>query len=160
MSGISSPVNGNGGSSSNPRLAFYQSDAGQAIGTASFTVIDFEDQVSDSDGLVTTGASWNYEAPEDGTYEVVVGLVWDSVDWATGNSLILDAYVDGSAVARIDFISIPSDAGSVQYKMSGVAPIQMLTGEELDVRIFQNSGADRNLQSNAARVWISIKKIG
>lgn len=142
-------------------LAAYTTDAGQSIPTGTgFTVVDFEDVLSDVYGLVTTGAGWSYACPAAGVYEVNAGVLFEAnAAWDIGERVGLQAFVNGLFVAWIDRRDTFSPSTTLP-RAQGAIPIVCATGDAISVRVSQNSGSAITLNTGAGLNYVMIRRVG
>ena len=140
-------------------LAVYRCSTGPTItsGTGD-TLIDFNAVTYDPAGLVTTGASWAYTCPADGTYLVTAGVYFDSsAAWADGERVLLTLYKNGSASIRIDRRdNFPANTFA---RVLGENAISCSAGDTLDVRVSQNSGSSIAINTESSYTTIIIRRI-
>lgn len=140
-------------------VALYTTDAEQSIpsGAATFTVVDFEDQVKDPLGLVTTGASWQFEAPFAGVYLVAASVTFASSSaWAVGEVCSLHAYVNGSERA---VLSTGAGNNDVAFSVGGAALVYLDAGDKVDIRARQASGGARTLSAAGTGNYAGIAQV-
>ena len=144
-----------------PVAVLYRSDAGQSIPNTTTTIIDFEDQVLDDDGLVTTGASWAFTTPLSGVYLVSASALFATTTaWALGERGLLLAYRNGAlqrSFARID--SINSAVTSQLMHLYGTLLLTLVAGDTVDIRISQNTGGALALNTDSSFTYVSIVKV-
>lgn len=138
--------------------AIYDTVSGQTLTTTTNTIIDYDNKILDTHNAVTTGASWKFVTPISGLYLVSAQyLLIDSSGTITGDERVdIDILVDGSPVIRRDH----RQNGANSPDVSIVRPIQLLAGQEVQVRGFQNSGGSLSLSIGSEFNWISITKVG
>lgn len=143
-----------------PVGALYATDASQSIPTGgSDTVVNFEDLISDPDGLVATGANWAFTCPLAGLYLVSSAILFNlTTTFAATEAVILTAYRNGAASRRLCRMTDFSGA-NINAWAAGGAVISCGAGDTLDVRLFQNSGGALTLNNAQAFNYISIVKV-
>ncbi len=140
--------------------AVYTTNAGQTIATASVTVVDYEDKEYDPNGRVATGASWAYTVLIAGDYRVSAGLrMAYSTTWADGEPYLLYVYKNGAVsriLARIDSMG----SANISPGISGSALLTNLAvGDTIDIRVYQNSGGNLNIDTTAGGCFVDIARV-
>jgi hypothetical protein len=142
-------------------IAKYLSDSGQSIPNSSSTRIDFEDKEIDTHNAVTTGGSWVFTAPIEGTYSLDVRIEYaNSNNWTLGEVANLELYKNGSNYERIAFHGKDVTSGNFLMSVQGSTIVQLNKGETIHIQSYQASGAALSL-STATPILnvINIKKI-
>lgn len=142
--------------------ARYESNAGQTItNNAAAAIIDFEDQIYDTNSAVTTGASWKFTPPSTGYYHADVYLLMaSSVAWSAGDRILFQIFKNGTylnTLERIDWNNNTTSTSQMQAK--GSITMALASSDYIDVRVAQNSGSDIALSTSAGQVWINIEKL-
>lgn len=143
-------------------VALYTTDAGQSIpnGAATYTIVDFEDQVKDPLGLVTTGASWQFEAPFAGVYLVAAIVTFAaSTAFGAGEARSLHVFVNGSNRAMLWDADVGIGTASVYFSMGGAALVYLDAGDVLDIRARQASGGARALSADGAGNYAGVAQV-
>lgn len=139
--------------------ARYLTTAGQSIPNNVTTVVDFDTQSWDDDGLVTTGASWNYEVPVDAYYRATAQIVYTNSS-ANFNQVTLTLHVDGVRVSELGSQTNKTmDTDSGRLPLNGSDVIFCTAGQLIDVRTFQTSGGNLALNTSSARNYINIERV-
>lgn len=135
--------------------AAYDTNAGQVIGTSA-TVVDFEDVISDVNGLVTTGAGWVYTVPSTGLYYINAIVCLNSVNLSPSASQ-MNIVLNGSTdIARID---LPSATSNLDLSMLLTKTRFFTAGNTIRVTA-QCSDVDTiNLDTNRIRNYIEIFRL-
>jgi len=142
-------------------IARYTSNAATSIANGTPTIHDFATRIYDSHGAVTTGASWKFTAPKPATYRMTVmsssaaGGGWASTEEWSG--LI---YKNGVEQGNRPFRTVMYAGHTVAVNGNGSAAIKLLAGDYIDLRVFQNSGAALNTDTDAALNHVEIEEIG
>lgn len=129
-------------------IAVYATDAGQSIGNAAYSIVNFEDAVLDTHAAVTVGASWKFTCPVggDGKYLVSAAVNFNGLT-AVASNLILSVFKNGADHARLHrFGGTPGAANGV----GGAQIVSLAAGDFIDVRLYQDQGAARTLESGFA----------
>jgi len=141
-------------------LARYESNAATSLASGAWTVINYEDVVYDGYGLVTTGAAWKFTSIYDGYYYIHATFLTVNTSWASGNTLYLGIFRNGSAegyVRRHQYQAAVTAYGFV----GGGLMVRLAVGDYVDARGNQNTGgAVSTYSSNAYYNQISIFHCG
>jgi len=139
--------------------ARYTTAAGQSISDDTVTIVDFGTKTFDSHGSVTTGASWKFTAPISGKYSVKATiLLSDGGGWAAGE--LYAAYIFKNA-GHYSSILYGAQAAHATYQAIVISDeVQLLAGEYIDIRVYQNSGAALTMAADANRNRAAIARIG
>ncbi len=149
-------------SASETIYARYMTNSGQSISNTTTTIIDIGTKVSDSHGIVTTGASWKATAPVSGFYSFQgrIQLTNDS-DWTTGENATLYYYKNGSVIQQSEMKMYAAAATNFNPIFIINLGIYLNAGEYIDFRINQSSGGAVAIESGTPSVNdISIFRIG
>lgn len=140
--------------------AAYSTAAGQAVPNTTDTIVNFGTKDFDSHNAVTTGASWKFTAPIAGVYQVSVicTLGFTASSAVTGES-IANLFKNGATVSGLG-IRNHDVANNSMAAMQGAQLVKMNAGDYIDIRIYQNNGASKNLEANATKNRISITRVG
>lgn len=140
-------------------FANYVHTAGFSIPNTTVSIIDFSSKVEDTHNAVTTGVGvWNFKAPILGKYSVEIGL------YTAGTTAVItdfqtSVYVDGVQVKGIN--TPKSSAGAVPVGVNGKMTVSVTAGQQISIRVFQNSGGALSLLSaNPIFNWVTITKVG
>ena len=142
--------------------ARYDTDAGQSIANNSQVIVDFEDIDYDPFSSVTTGASWNYEAPETGFYFISSKIVFAANNaFTVGNNVFSQIFVDAVGKTELGRFDVNDNVSptAIGITVAGSDVLFLTQGEKLDVRIFQNSGGARTLATAVGTAnYITIER--
>lgn len=138
--------------------AKYRTASGQSIANGSDVVVDFETKVYDTHDIVTTGGSWKATAKISGKYRVNAHILWQSNAWAVGNIYYLALFKNGSIDYAYSYYQVETTT-SISRPMDICTEIELLAGEYIDIRAFQNTGTI-GILSNAKHNWIEVSRIG
>ena len=135
--------------------------AGSYATSPAVTIIDYDTKVYDTHNAVTTGAAWKFTSPMTRYYNIAArALIATTGDWAETESAHLIVYVDGVSYAVLDTDTHIYDNGSnVLAVVNGSTDIYLAVGSYVDVRLSQESGGTRALNTSAGHNWISIHSI-
>lgn len=134
-------------------LSAYSRNTTQSIPNTTATVIDFDDVVSDTHGLVTTGASWKHVVNVAGDYEAQAFVWWDGN--ATG-SRDIRVYKNGSLFR---YIAHTSNPGANPFGQGGSCIVPCVAGDEISFVTQQSSGGSLDLGSSPVDSHCSVKLI-
>lgn len=142
--------------------ASYQTASGQTItnNNLAISIVNFNTRVFDTHNAVTTGSSWKFTAPVSGLYQITAAT--GSVSgggWAAGEEWSNFIYVNDAVGVRLGS-SFSQATHSTFVTAAGQTTVRLLAGEFLNIRIFQNSGANLNMVSDAAINHIEIIRVG
>lgn len=140
--------------------ARYTTNAGQSIPNGSFTIVDFEDIRYDTHTAVTTGASWKFTCPtgHSGYYRVAVALLFtSSATWAATEYAQASLYKGGIVYSHLARNMMES-ATTTNLFLVGADEIYLASGEYIDIRLFQNSGAALALHTDGLYNHVAISK--
>jgi len=140
-------------------LVRYESNSSTSLTDLNWTVMNYEDLVSDPYGLVTVGAGWKFEPIVNGYYYVHATLMTASASWAVGERVILSVYIDGAEEARLDRWN-PEAAISDYVFVGGGNLVYIAIGSDLDIRVYQNSGGALGTYTSAVYNKVSIFHAG
>lgn len=135
--------------------ARYKTSSSFAISHITYTIMDYSSKDFDTHGSVTTGGSWKFTAPINGIFRVSANGYFDP-NSTSARELAL--FKNGSRVCALGGISICSGTQSASF--GGSSTIQLIAGDYIDVRIWQNSGIALATTGDSAFQWVSIEKIG
>lgn len=159
ISGWSSSVIMSSDAATNVVAARYSTNAGQSISNGSTAIIDFEDKDFDTNGAVTTGASWKFTAPIPGKYRVVSTIRYSNASSLTANtSLTLQLFKNGSLHQYIALHTVPVTA-SYGYNVTGSGIIDLIAGDYIDLRTDHGEGTARALQATGTLNHVAIERI-
>jgi len=142
--------------------AFANSNSGQSIADATTQIVNFEDVQYDPGSTITIGAAWKFEPEVNGNY-IVSSFVQLAADngYAVGDSVSLSLYLNGSLARRIGRQEVTGTTSATDYDMGvgGTVPIYLLTTDDVDIRIYQNSGGAISVNTDPALCWFSAMRI-
>ena len=141
-------------------LARYKTAASPTMNTGAYTVVNFATVDFDPRSLVTTGAGWVFTAPVGGYYYVTAAIQIGPYDgWADTEAAKLYVYKNGGQVSQLDRRTSLGSASLVSIAVNGSDLLYLAVGDTLDVRCYQNSGANLVLTATAEENYISIFKV-
>lgn len=141
--------------------ARYTTAAAQTISTATVSIVDFGTKVFESHGSsVTTGASWKFTAPANGTYSVSARVLFDSYAWTAGQKVNLALYKNGTYYANLDRNPVTASVTYLLGLQGGSAQVKLLAGEYIDIRVDHDRGSNTNLYNDVLFNWVDINRSG
>ena len=142
-------------------VARYSGSAQQApIPDSVVTIVDFQIVTYDPDSLVTTGAAWHFTAVVAGYYAVEAMILFTAADtWADVEWGSIYLYKNGAVFSSLDRKDNYSSASTVFMELGGGDLVYLANGDTLDIRLFQNSGAALDLDSNPIYNHVAIWKV-
>ena len=138
----------------------YNRTSTQTITPSVITIVDFSSKVYDIENLVTTGASWQYTVPRSGKYDIYgnVSMVSTTM-WGLIEYLELYVYVGGAKVSTLDRKSgINTGSGAASLKVQGLTTLDLIAGDLIDIRIWQNTGLTLNTIADGTSCYMFINE--
>lgn len=134
--------------------------AGQTMTNGVATVVNYGTVEVDTAGGITTGAAWSYLVRRPGPYRVTAtALVVTAGAFVDNELLSMSAYVNGTPISLLDYArNIP--AAATHALVAGSTVLNCVVGDLIDVRVRQDSGADRVLLNNDDYNRVTIEWIG
>lgn len=134
----------------------YETNASQSIPDATWTIVNYEDQVFDTHSRVTTGASWKWTATRDCIVFVKACMLFGTATWADGEIRVLEVYLNGARAATLERNEhfLADNAYSVMCK--GSTLIEMSDGDYIDIRVYHNQGAAVAIAADPLRNYVCI----
>jgi hypothetical protein len=134
--------------------------SGQSIPNATTTIVNFATSDFDTHSAVTTGASWKFTAQISGTYRVSAQLQWTSANYNANSLFESIVYKNGSSYSSIGYTHKETNTANIAPTVIGSTLIQLNAGDYVDVRAYQNTGADVALSASNGYNWVSVERIG
>lgn len=145
-------------------MAAAYTNVSQSIPNASATIVDFSTKLDgDTHSAVTTGASWKYTAQSAGWFQVSAAVRFvSSTGWTGNERLEMVLYRQGSTNKIFDYrhVDASGTGSAIPTNVGGSGLVYLLSGEYIDIRVTQNSGAALALSPNSYENWISVVKVG
>lgn len=139
----------------------YTTAAAQSIPDSTNTIIDFGTKVFDAGNNVTTGASWKFTAPSNGTYSVSARVMFDSYAWgATTQKSNLSVWKNGSYYTNLSRQQLQAAVTTLLGHSASEADVKLLAGDYIDIRIDHDRGSATLLFNDALFNWVNIKRTG
>lgn len=139
-------------------FAKYSTNAGQSISNNTATIVNFEDKIKDGLNEVTTGSSWKYKAKYEGVYIITVGVMFSTTTWTDGEVGSLQLFKNGS----IEYFFVRNEIEASEDKflcLSGTTLIFLDVDDEINVKVYQNTGFFLALYASTVYNQISIMRI-
>lgn len=113
--------------------------ATQALAINAETQLHYNNKVTDL-GNNYNAATWNFVAPNTGTYEFAIGAyLFASAAPTVGDTLRLDVFVNGALKVSIDQFTIPSISVTNTILSDSVA-LRLATGDVVNARVLTPNG--------------------
>ena len=138
--------------------ARYTSSNAENIPSATWTIVDFEELSYDTHGATTTGASWKFTAPVNGTYSVRNLVVFSPAAWLVSEIAVTSIYKNGSLYSFISHDHVDASVTREIY-LAGCDTIELSKGDYIDIRVYQNSGIAIPLATESTKNHLSIERI-
>jgi hypothetical protein len=135
-------------------VARATNSGGTLVNDSATARINFDTVNYDPGADITTGASWVYTAPATAWYDihfVEAFVARNGFAWVAGSGCRIDVHVNGSAVGTIGFQECESAANNAfTLWVAGNRAVSLTSGQTIDLRIVNSSGAQRELESGCA----------
>lgn len=141
--------------------AVYQGTSGTNVVNSSATIINYNSNVNDTHGAVTTGASWSFACKSAGSYTVIAVLVLTAeTSWDSGDDLQLNIYKNAGQhkTQGHEFYSSDRTASNTFAYCFVNAVVDLVKGDTLDIRCVQNKGDDVLALTATELCYVSIIK--
>lgn len=141
--------------------AVYSTDTQQDLPHSTWTLVDFEDEITDDDDLVTTGGSWHYDTPATGLYRVTLQLqvVPKTTPPSQATSATARVYIDGVAYSDQELAQEASDDSEDLINICGTLVLPLTEGDELDVRVKMETGQTFRNTVNGSYNALTIEQV-
>ncbi|UOF83102.1 caprin-2 domain protein [Caudoviricetes sp.] len=142
--------------------ASYAGAASTTCPHAAYATVNFDQQITDSHGAVTTGASWKFTAPVAGRYSVKTNVMTGgTTGWAAGEGLTMRLRKNGSLFRYLhDEVVENTTSQNIFRKARGASNIRLLAGEYIDVQVYQSSGVSLVCGGDSNLTYIDIVREG
>lgn len=135
--------------------AAYQASSGQTFTSGSTTKVTFATKLFDTHSVFATDT---YTVPVSGKYRVSTNFRVTPTSYsAAGNQVNISLYKNGSGYADLDLFQPGSTTTSDRF-LSGSQIIDCVAGDTLDLRLFQNTGANVT-GGNTTQGQVSFERI-
>lgn len=139
--------------------ARYSTAAGQSIGNAALTIVDYGTKTFDPFDRVTVGGSWEFSCPIAGRYPVLGQCLYAAGGgWAAGEISAIYCYKNGTETKSSHRYQVATHAQLILNQIQEFIDCKL--GDKLDIRTFQNSGASLALNANANQNVVQIYRKG
>jgi len=138
--------------------AIYESNTVQAMVNGTPTIVNFEDVVVDTHSAVTVGASWVFTAPKAMLVNVEACVTLVNVSFDATETFNMQLFKNGSTHKLLD--NRPGVAtATIPATLQGSTLVQLAANDTLQIKIEQNTGANRDTSSVASNVYCSIYEV-
>jgi hypothetical protein len=141
--------------------ARYNVSATRSMVHNTATIINYDTVVFDDDTAVTTGASWKFTVPasHDGYFFVAASALLESnAGWAAGEKFELQLFKNNSISCVLAYC-VAQVAGTYQFYVTGGTLIALAATDYIDIRGFQNSGGNINVDADGTYSHVSIARL-
>lgn len=128
----------------------YRRSTAQVIPNGTVTPIQYDELIHDNSSGAWDSASGRFTAPKDGTYKVCASWLWDVASWGVSTAQWL--YIGSEISQRNEVTTTNTD----YYPMFGCNTIKMAKDDTFQIRIQQNSGANKQNISTADYNYMTI----
>lgn len=144
-------------------VARYKVSGTKTMTNGAATIIDYDTQVYDNIPSVTTGAAWKFTVPagQGGYYLIAASaLLQSSTAWAVDEYALLGVYKGGALQSYLHAFYMQAAAGTAyRVFLSGISALSLAAADYIDIRLTQNSGGDRTVESDGDYSHVSIARI-
>jgi hypothetical protein len=152
---------GTSGGTNTPE-AIYDSTSSQTLTNGAFTRIQYNQQRTDTDTIVITGASWRAVIPTTGTY-IIAASTTVRFQVSTAYDVALSVFINGAEVAgssRLDRHSgATANLNNGDVEVSGCNAFRLTAGDEVDIRVYHSSGGDKSTEVAEGGNRFSIRRV-
>ena len=148
---------------SNP-FAYYvlysRGTSDQSITADTPTIIDFNNKISDIHGLVTTGSSWVYTAPEAGLYTVAANVLTSSQTYDANDYVVFYVEQTGLGHIRSPYTYFSHVTHTTELNISWMIEIHLAAAVTISVKLRYNSnGEDLKVKTDTNKSNVTIFKM-
>jgi hypothetical protein len=136
----------------------YTTTAGSSFTDGVAAIVDFGTKEFDSHSAVTTGGSWKFTAPVSGVY-TINGHIGFNIPSSTRYQITALLRKNGTETNRC-LISTTQNSANTAMGLPFTFMLKLNAGDYIDLQAIQDSGASRNLLTNAGLNAINIVRIG
>ena len=133
--------------------ARYTTNAGQSLVTATATTITFEDVVEDSHNAYNT-ATGVYTIPVSGWYAIQGKVAFANLDTVAGEQTIGYIILNGTGIEQVR--NVYESTGTKLQSVYNFTQVPLVSGDEIEFQVYQNSGGNESLQTSSAFNVFSI----
>lgn len=134
--------------------AGYNTNAAQSIVNATTPIVDFEDKIYDTFGLVTVG-TWKFTANKSGVLRVSAMVTFASGIFTLNNRIQLYLYKNGALYEGLNYTTIMATITD-PISVEGGSEVQVIAGDYIDVRVSHGEITARALTSTATENYIAV----
>lgn len=138
--------------------AGYTTASANSISSGAQTIIDFGTKEYDTHNAVTTGAAWKFTVPIAGRYRVSCYVMLDTQSFAVDDKVSLSIFKNGAEVKSLKYNELQASV-TTYVDAGGTSTLNLVAGDYIDLRVFQNSGGARTLITNAVFNYVNIEKV-
>ncbi len=140
--------------------AIYNVSANQTLTNNTYTIVNFATNVTDPNGLVTTGITWKFTVQSPGPYGISAATqISTNASFDAGERSILAVFKNNELNQSLHTFRYQVSGVNMYCDQNGFGVVQAINGDFIDIRIHQNSGSDRTLQASSAANAVRIFKI-
>lgn len=126
----------------------------QTISTSTVTQVQFN-TTAFNDGNFDT-SNYHYSVPESGKYHVICKAAWDSdTGWSTGDRIDIRIAVNGS----VNMFSRGPKVGTAYHDPEATAYVDVATGDTIEMEVWQNSGAGKDIRGGSADTIMEVARV-
>lgn len=130
-------------------LSVHYKNATQTILSSTNTIIDYDQEYHDPNGIVTTGLSWHLTIPTSGMYRFDATIRFNEVasGWNTGDFATLLLFQNGSVVESFDVLDDPQNNTANNVLRCNVA-YRLVAADEVALGIAQTSSSSKGISGD------------
>ena len=133
----------------------------QSVPSGAFTKINFDTPDKNPNFSFDTAVNFQYTAPISGYYDMTASVDATTNLDAVGTSYIIAFFKNGVELTRGSRTDVETVGISVSLGLVAAAVSEfLLVGDTIDVRVFQNSGANRNFGNVPTAAVCGIHLVG
>ena len=145
----------------------YVSTAGNTLTNITNLYVDFPTKQGDTHNVVagagsgnnaTATSTWRFVAPVSGRYSVSFAVSF-TIPSASNTDYVGSIHVNGSAVRQVNRNNYAT-VNTSGVTIGGAGNVQLNAGDYVSIRIYQSSGANRTMTTNANENWVTIVRVG
>jgi len=130
-------------------LSLHYKNAQQTIPSSTDTIINYDQEVYDPDGIVTTGSSWHLTIPTSGFYLFVATIRFDEVasGWSAGDRATLRLWQNGGVLENFHTLDDPQN-GTLNNILRCHVPYGLFAADEVALGIYQTSASGKDVSGD------------
>jgi hypothetical protein len=127
-------------------LSVHYKNATQTIASSTNTIINYDQEVYDPLGIVTTGVAWKMVIPANGWYRLDATILFSEVasGWSAGDRATLRLFQNGGVVENFHVLDDPQNNTENNILRCNV-PYDLNIGDEIALGIFQTSSTGKDI---------------